>query len=93
MNREEIYRGILITINKKDNKKLSYGEIRIENIKLKQALLDIKEYVKELETEEYGNQLYSIGSGEQIYILNIINEALGSEKEWNYGLEAKTKKD
>ena len=56
-------------------------ELLEEIERLNKALLDIKEYVKELETEEYGSQLYSIGSGEQIYILNIINKALGSDKE------------
>ena len=55
--------------------------VRIERKTYKQALQDIKEYVEELETEEYGSQFYSIGSGEQVYILNIINEALGSDKE------------
>ena len=63
---------------------LNWKDIKLvleEIERLNKALQDIKEYVEELETEEYGNQLYSIGSGEQIYILNIINEALGSEKE------------
>lgn len=84
MNKEvlKIYKDIIYAdkvfdVNFKNVSKVLFKEIE----RLNKALLDIKEYVKGLETEKYGSQLYSIGSGEQIYILNIINEALGSDKE------------
>ena len=78
----KIYSTAFTEIKRIDYEKIDETkELKQEIERLNKALLDIKEYVKELETEEYGNQLYSIGSGEQIYILNIINKALGSEKE------------
>ena len=78
MNKEEIYRGILITTNKKDNKKLSYGEIRIENIKLKQALQDIKEYIEEMQVWCVEFDTFGVDTKGLEYI---VNKALGSEKE------------